>query len=565
MNTPEFVRPVALFIALAVVSPGLRAQDVTVGEPVWSGTEAAPEVMPVPRGKLRPDYPDEMRKTDEIGYVIIFRFLDSTGKNLSTAANGTHVPFQRSVESAFQGWEMRPATRGGRPVNAIVWVPVIFNPKAAGTKAPDAAPRLLAVTPVITTERPTRAGTAPVVRMKVSLDAAGAITVAEPETEVPVKALAAIGEAMKAWRFAPARRAGQPVAAETVVSVLCQPPPRPAQAKTIPAKPVHQVTPKYPIAMQRFGLTGQVLIDFKVDVEGRVRNPVIYQSDNPAFEEPAIKALLEWKFEPATRDGKPVEIKQRAPIVFLLGGYTRQSAFGIESHGDQSKLPPGYQYDTPPKIRGVLVPVYPYAQRREGVKGKAKATMLISPQGRVIAVKVQSADRPEFGLALTAALEGFTFDPALKDGRPVPHLLNFEQEFNDEDLPDDDGDRLLELEKRHPEKIARADKLDATMAPVSRRAPRFPTGLNEAVTEGSAVIECLVDEDGRVRVPRVAEASDPAFGYAAVQAAATWWFEPPKVAGKNVVVRAKIPFAFKSAPAKPAERSATGAEAKPSG
>lgn len=564
MIAPARACPILVLACLTFIFSELRAQDVTVGDPVWAGAEPAPEVLPVPRGKLRPDYPDEMRKTDEIGYVIIFRFLDSTGKNLSTAANGTHVPFQRSVESAFQGWEMRAAIRGGQPVNASVWIPVIFNPKAAGPKAPDAAPRLLAVTPVITKERPTPAGTAPVVRMKVSLDATGAITIVEPETEVPVKALAAIGEAMKAWRFAPARRAGQPVAAETVVSVLCQPPPRPAQAKTIPASAIHQVKPEYPIAMRRFGLTGQVLIDFKVDKEGRVRNPVIFQSDNPAFEEPAIKALLEWRFQPATRDGQPVEIKQRVPIIFQLNGYSGRSAFNIETRGDQSKLPPGYHYDTPATIRGVLVPVYPYALRRDGVKGAAKATMLISPQGRVVAVKVTQADRPEFGLALTAALEGFTFDPALQAGRPVPHLLNFEQEFNDRELPDDDADRLIALEKKHPEKIARADALDAKLEPLSRRAPRFPTGVSETVTEGSAVIDCLVDEDGRVRVPRVAEASDPAFGYAAVQAAAAWWFEPPRVAGKNVVVRVKIPFAFKPPAAKPAGASAAGGEAKPS-
>jgi TonB family protein len=58
------------------------------------------------------------------------------------------------------------------------------------------------------------------------------------------------------------------------------------------------------------------------------------------------------------------------------------------------------------------------------------------------------------------------------------------------------------------------------------------------------MIEVLVDEEGRARLPRVVSATDPAFGYAAVQAVSTWWFEPPRAAGKTVVARAQIPFRF---------------------
>jgi outer membrane biosynthesis protein TonB len=39
-------------------------------------------------------------------------------------------------------------------------------------------------------------------------------------------------------------------------------------------------------------------------------------------------------------------------------------------------------------------------------------------------------------------------------------------------------------------------------------------------------------------------ASEPAFGYAAIQAVAFWRFEPPLAKGKPVVVRARVPFNF---------------------
>jgi len=71
----------------------------------------------------------------------------------------------------------------------------------------------------------------------------------------------------------------------------------------------------------------------------------------------------------------------------------------------------------------------------------------------------------------------------------------------------------------------------------------------------------LIDLEGRARLPRVVAASDPAFGYAAVQAISDWRFEPPTVKGETVVVRARVPFSFKTGEAAPhggAKQSASG-------
>jgi TonB family protein len=180
-------------------------------------------------------------------------------------------------------------------------------------------------------------------------------------------------------------------------------------------------------------------------------------------------------------------------------------------------------------------------------------TMLIDPSGRISGVKVKSADQPAFGLALAAAVEGFVFDPALKDGKPTQCLLNFEQRFTSRDLSDEAGDACLADERKHPERIVSANVLDAPPKPVSRRSPRFPVTAAPETTTGSALIECLIDKKGRVRLPRIVEASEPAFGYAAVQALAAWWFEPPKSKGDAVVVRVRVPFKFDSGGPAPAD------------
>ena len=68
--------------------------------------------------------------------------------------------------------------------------------------------------------------------------------------------------------------------------------------------------------------------------------------------------------------------------------------------------------------------------------------------------------------------------------------------------------------------------------------------VKEGVKGGETLIEILVDEEGRARLPRILSASDEAFGYAAVQGVAAWRFDPPKRGGRPVVVRVQIPFSF---------------------
>ena len=212
--------------------------------------------------------------------------------------------------------------------------------------------------------------------------------------------------------------------------------------------------------------------------------------------------------------------------------------------GRQAKIPEEWRFDTPPEVRSVRLPIYPYKLRADGVRGTARAHMVIDERGRVVAVTAITADQPEFGQALVAALECFQFDPAVRDGKPVKSLLGFEQKFNSRDLGDEPGDWLLSDEKKHPEKIVSAGGLDRPLKPVSRRSPVYPVAAPEGVTTGSAHVECLIDKKGRVRLPRVVDATDPSFGYAAAQALAEWWFEPPTVGGKAVVVRVRVPFDF---------------------
>jgi periplasmic protein TonB len=59
-----------------------------------------------------------------------------------------------------------------------------------------------------------------------------------------------------------------------------------------------------------------VNILFVVDESGRVENPIVQSSSDPAFDAPALAAIKQWKFEPGKRAGKPVRFRMRQPMTF---------------------------------------------------------------------------------------------------------------------------------------------------------------------------------------------------------------------------------------------------------
>src|ERR1051326_5091122 len=79
----------------------LGAQDVIVGEPGWALADPAPEVMPKNTGRMRPDFPEELQKTSEIGYVLLLRHVDVKGKQLTMDLKATQPPYERAVTDAI--------------------------------------------------------------------------------------------------------------------------------------------------------------------------------------------------------------------------------------------------------------------------------------------------------------------------------------------------------------------------------------------------------------------------------------------------------------------------------
>jgi TonB family protein len=80
----------------------------------------------------------------------------------------------------------------------------------------------------------------------------------------------------------------------------------PSPSERTQPRPIHQVQPDFPPGQELNNEPGNVVLEFTIDEAGRVRDPRVVSSSNPAFEQPALTAVRDWRFEPARQNGQPV-------------------------------------------------------------------------------------------------------------------------------------------------------------------------------------------------------------------------------------------------------------------
>lgn len=83
-------------------------------------------------------------------------------------------------------------------------------------------------------------------------------------------------------------------------------------------RPIRQPAPVYPPELRRAGIEGTVVLMFHVRSDGSTAKITVTKSDNPGFNEQAIRAVRRWRFEPGEKDGKAVTCRVRIPIPFRI-------------------------------------------------------------------------------------------------------------------------------------------------------------------------------------------------------------------------------------------------------
>lgn len=552
---PARVLGLTALCLVLVVTSRLMAQKVTLGEFHWVSPENAEDEAPVWKKPPKFFYPERLKGAPQTGYAIIEWGFAADGKLLFRNTRATDPLFKEAIEWApapKDGYRVTPARKNGRPVASAVWTCVIFH--AAGS-----APRLLDVAPVPVPPQENGENQAlprTVTQISISADGSHALESLEGD-ELTEQQKHAVETAVARWRFA----ASSPGAFTVRLPVLFMRFRRSVDPNPNPVTPPKQIRPpasKEPF-FTRLNVQYDVQLKLKIDEKGKVRSASVVRSNNPAFDQAAIEAALQWSFEPGRRDGQPVPMDWQIrwqnpppPGVWSPLDPTRAIEVSTVDETDRKNmqnLPPELQYDLPPQIKGVVRPVYPYELLAKKAAGDATIDMLVGRSGRVLETTVIKASDPAFAKAVQAMLDVCEFEPARRAGEAVPAVLRIEQTFQlsagSDAFPGDSALQLLRQERSEKSHIFTVSQLDAQPRPRSQRAPVYPFELRKTATEGQAVVEFLVDKDGWVRLPRIKSATREEFGYAAVQAVSQWLFEPPTKNGKSVVARVAVPVVFK--------------------
>ena len=204
------------------------------------------------------------------------------------------------------------------------------------------------------------------------------------------------------------------------------------------------------------------------------------------------------------------------------------------------------------KLTSYTEPVFPSSARAEGI-----------PDGIVtLAISRDAAGVPGDILAIDASNDRFTkaavdaawqwrFFPVVRGTELPPVLVRigfrltgvvYVNTFSTE-LAGLDG-KSVEKKLREPVKIPELQSLANAPKAINQPMPAYPATLAGKSAEGTAKVRFYIDQEGRVRMPQVSEATSPEFAYAALAAVAQWRYEPPRKGTRSIVVAENWEFKF---------------------
>ena len=260
-----------------------------------------------------PVVPPEARTPDMSPIAVVRATVDATGAVIETQpVVGDEAVLQAAAEAArqwrFEVLDQAPVTtlvgfnitrqqqpvRGGSIRNMPTWETAYVSRPLIDEWG---MPSVVMAHPFIT---------APIagVLVGLSVDGDGVPMTAFAAGRVDSLTLPAL-QALLAWRFQP-RRDGSTVVTRVVVTFLK------------PPKKIKEVKPFYASDAMQKKITGSVQLEIVIGVDGKVLEAVVQKSLLPSLDQSALRAVRQWEFTPALRNGVPVEHTATVSVSFDL-------------------------------------------------------------------------------------------------------------------------------------------------------------------------------------------------------------------------------------------------------
>jgi len=210
------------------------------------------------------------------------------------------------------------------------------------------------------------------------------------------------------------------------------------------------------------------------------------------------------------------------------------------------------------KILGLtkfVEPRFPDVARLDGFAvGYATVAVTRTPEGEPVDVLVLSATHPRMADAAVEAVRQWRFAPS---HNPADHLaartvrIGFKLSglvvfpFG-KDMHEDAATDFSALKLDEPVVVPSLQSLAQKPKALVQPMPVYPATLVSRKVAGHAAVSFYVDEEGRVRLPQVTDATAPEFAAAALAAVTQWRYEPPQLGGRNIVASDNWEFKFKA-------------------
>ncbi|HZZ18066.1 MAG TPA: energy transducer TonB [Opitutaceae bacterium] len=91
-----------------------------------------------------------------------------------------------------------------------------------------------------------------------------------------------------------------------------------SHAAVVDARPILQTAPCYSHELRSEGAEGQVVVKFTISEKGDVVNPVVASTTNRVLDAATVKAVRNWKFAPAMKDGVPVSVSAVQTVAYTI-------------------------------------------------------------------------------------------------------------------------------------------------------------------------------------------------------------------------------------------------------
>lgn len=187
--------------------------------------------------------------------------------------------------------------------------------------------------------------------------------------------------------------------------------------------------------------------------------------------------------------------------------------------------------------------------------GTAEVIVNLDADGRLTDLLVSRYSQREFAEAAVGALRQWRIEPARSGGEALGARFVVKFDFTAQGkvatltiFETLEARMGLKHSAGTSEVVSSTRDLDQPPTAVSTVRPVHPGSLPDATQDARVVVDYLIDQQGRPRMPVVLEATRDGYAVAAVDALAQWRFSPPTRGGRPVAVQVRQEFVFQQAP-----------------